>query len=315
MEKIFVTGGAGFIGSAIVKSFSEKGHEVLVYDDFSRGSERRLNKLNNIKLVSGDIRDFDSLEKALTSHKFETIVHLAYINGTQNFYSRPTDVLDVALIGMQNIVKIISSVSLKNFYLASSSEVYQNPSVFPTPERIPLIVPDPNNPRYSYGLGKIVQEFMALHYLSNVERIIVFRPHNIYGPDMGFGHVIPELFSKISKSDQGEIILKGDGMQTRSFCFIDDFLEAFQKLCLTDTKGGIYNIGSKDEITILTLAKLISNLYRKNDRFIFSPEPIGETTRRLPDISKIEALGYIPKVSITEGLEKYSDWYNNINNN
>jgi nucleoside-diphosphate-sugar epimerase len=315
LEKIFVTGGAGFIGSAIVKSFSEKGHEVLVYDDFSRGSERRLNKLNNIKLVSGDIRDFDSLEKALTSHKFETIVHLAYINGTQNFYSRPTDVLDVALIGMQNIVKIISSVSLKNFYLASSSEVYQNPSVFPTPERIPLIVPDPNNPRYSYGLGKIVQEFMALHYLSNVERIIVFRPHNIYGPDMGFGHVIPELFSKISKSDQGEIILKGDGMQTRSFCFIDDFLEAFQKLCLTDTKGGIYNIGSKDEITILTLAKLISNLYRKNDRFIFSPEPIGETTRRLPDISKIEALGYIPKVSITEGLEKYSDWYNNINNN
>jgi nucleoside-diphosphate-sugar epimerase len=315
LEKVFVTGGAGFIGSAIVKSFSDKGHEVLVYDDFSRGSERRLNKLNNIKLVNGDIRDFDSLQKALTSHKFKTVVHLAYINGTQNFYSRPTDVLDVALIGMQNIVKIISSVSLKNFYLASSSEVYQNPGVFPTPERIPLLVPDPNNPRYSYGLGKIVQEFMALHYLSNVERIIVFRPHNIYGPDMGFGHVIPELFSKISKSNQGEIILKGDGMQTRSFCFIDDFLEAFQKLCLADTKGGIYNIGSKDEITILTLAKLISNLYRKNDRFIFSPEPIGETTRRLPDISKIEGLGYIPKVSITEGLEKYSAWYNNTNNN
>lgn len=315
MGKVFVTGGAGFIGSAIVKSFSENGHEVLVYDDFSRGSERRLNKLNNIKLVNGDIRDFDSLQKALTSHKFETVVHLAYINGTQNFYSRPRDVLDVALIGMQNIVKIISSVSLKNFYLASSSEVYQNSGVFPTPERIPLIVPDPNNPRYSYGLGKIVQEFMALHYLSNVERIIVFRPHNIYGPDMGFGHVIPELFSKISKSDQGAIILKGDGMQTRSFCYIDDFLEAFQKLCLVDTKGGIYNIGSKDEITILNLAKLISSLYRRNDRFIFSPEPIGETTRRLPDISKIEELGYIPTVSIVEGLKKYSAWYNNINNN
>ena len=315
MEKIFITGGAGFIGSAIVKSFSEKGREVFVYDDFSRGNERRLSKLNNIKLVNGDIRDFDSLEKALTSHNFETVIHLAYINGTQNFYSRPTDVLDVALIGMQNIVKIIKSISVKNFYLASSSEVYQNPGIFPTPEKIPLIVPDPNNPRYSYGLGKIVQEFMTLHYLSSIERTIIFRPHNIYGPDMGFGHVIPELFAKVSKSSREEIVLKGGGMQTRSFCFIDDFVEAFQRLCLPNTESGIYNIGSRDEITILELAKHISNLYDGNNRFIFSPEPVGETTRRLPDISKIEELGYVPIVPIVEGLGKYFVWYSSINNN
>jgi len=314
LEKIFITGGAGFIGSAIVKFFSENGHEVTVYDDFSRGSPRRLKHLNGIRLINGDIRDFDSLEKALRKYKFETVVHLAYINGTHNFYSRPRDVLDVALIGMQNIIKIIASMGIKRFYLASSSEVYQNPGIFPTPEEVSLVVPDPNNPRYSYGLGKIVQEFMALHYLSSMEQVIIFRPHNIYGQDMGFGHVIPELFSKISKSGQEGIILKGDGKQTRSFCYIDDFIRAFQKLYSLNIDSGIYNIGSRDEITILNLATLISNLYGGNKKFIISPEPAGETTRRLPDLSKIEKLGYAPIISITEGLEKYLTWYSGISN-
>jgi nucleoside-diphosphate-sugar epimerase len=314
LEKIFVTGGAGFIGSEIVKFFSDKGHEVTVYDDFSRGSQRRLRNLENVILVNGDIRDFDSLDKALRKKEFETVVHLAYINGTQNFYSRPKDVLDVALIGMQNIVKIIQSVGIKRFYLASSSEVYQNPEIFPTPEEVSLVIPDPNNPRYSYGLGKIVQEFMALHYLSSMEQVIIFRPHNIYGQDMGFGHVIPELFSKISKSDQEEITLKGNGKQTRSFCHIDDFIGAFQTLYSINVRSGIYNIGNKDEINILNLATLISNLYGGNKKFIFTPEPMGETTRRLPDLSKIEKLGYSPVVSITEGLDKYFTWYSSISN-
>lgn len=314
MEKIFVTGGAGFIGSEIVKFFSDKGHEVTVYDDFSRGSQRRLKNLENVILVNGDIRDFDSLDKALRKNKSETVVHLAYINGTQNFYSRPKDVLDVALIGMQNIMKIIQSVGIKKFYLASSSEVYQNPGIFPTPEEVSLVIPDPNNPRYSYGLGKIVQEFMALHYLSSMEQVIIFRPHNIYGQDMGFGHVIPELFAKISKGGQEEITLKGNGKQTRSFCHIDDFIRAFQTLYSINDGSGIYNIGSKDEINILNLATLISNLYGGNKKFIFTPEPMGETTRRLPDLSKIEKLGYSPVVSITEGLDKYFTWYSSISN-
>lgn len=314
MEKIFVTGGAGFIGSEIVKFFSNKGHEVTVYDDFSRGSQRRLKNLENVILVNGDIRDFGSLDKALRKNKFETVVHLAYINGTQNFYSRPKDVLDVALIGMQNIVKIIQSVGIKRFYLASSSEVYQNPGIFPTTEEVSLVIPDPNNPRYSYGLGKIVQEFMALHYLSSMEQVIIFRPHNVYGQDMGFGHVIPELFAKISKGGQEEITLKGNGKQTRSFCHIDDFIRAFQILYSINEGSGIYNIGSKDEINILNLATLISNLYGGNKKFIFTPEPMGETTRRLPDLGKIEKLGYSPVVSITEGLDKYFTWYSSISN-
>ena len=312
LEKIFVTGGAGFIGSAIVKFLSDKGHEVTVYDDFSRGSRSRLKNSDNVKLINGDIRDFDSLNKALKSNLFETVVHLAYINGTQNFYSRPTEVLDVALIGMQNIIRVINSTGIRRFYLASSSEVYQNPGIFPTPEEVSLVVPDPTNPRYSYGLGKIVQEFMAFHYLSNVEQTVIFRPHNIYGQDMGFGHVIPELFSKISKDGQEEIWLKGDGMQTRSFCYIDDFITAFQKLYSPQIENGVYNIGSNEEITILNLAILISKFYGGNKIFRVSPKPVGETNRRLPDISKIEKLGYTPTVSITEGLDKYFAWYSRM---
>lgn len=314
MEKIFITGGAGFIGSAIVKFFIERGHEVTIYDDFSRGNARRLINLDNVRLINGDIRDFDLLQNTLTKNKFGTVVHLAYINGTQNFYSRPKEVLDVALIGMQNVVKIISSVGTKRFYLASSSEVYQNPGIFPTPEDVSLVVPDPNNPRYSYGLGKIVQEFMALQYLSNVEKVVIFRPHNIYGKDMGFGHVIPELFSKISKSGQEGVTLKGNGKQTRSFCYIDDFMRAFQILDSSNEASGIYNIGSKDEISVLTLASLISDFYGGNKKFVFTPEPIGETARRLPDLNKMEKLGYSPVVSITEGLGKYFTWYSSMSN-
>jgi nucleoside-diphosphate-sugar epimerase len=312
LSKILVTGGAGFIGSSIVNYYSENGNDVFVFDNFSRGDKRRIRPSRNVNLIDGDIKDLEALEKVFQNDEFETVIHLAYINGTQNFYSRPTEVFDVALQGMQNMVKVVSAQNVHNFLLASSSEVYQNPFIFPTPEKIPLVVPDPSNPRYSYGLGKIVQEFMALHYLADIERVIVFRPHNIYGPDMGYGHVIPELFTKILKSNNGEVLLKGNGMQTRSFCYIGDFIEAFKRLSSPGVESGIYNIGTKDEISILTLAQLISNTCGQENRFTFSSEPLGETSKRIPDISKIETLGFRPLISITEGLELYFRWYKKI---
>ena len=312
-EKIFITGGAGFIGAAIVRCLVEKGNEVTIFDDFSRGHNNRLQGIENINKISGDIRNFAQLNDAIATSPFDTVINLAYINGTQNFYTRPRDVFDVALIGMQNLVNIIPSTGVKNFYLASSSEVYQNPGIFPTPEEIPLVVPNPQNPRYSYGLGKIVQEFMALQFLPSIEKNVIFRPHNVYGPNMGFGHVIPELFLKISDVEDRQFVIKGDGLQMRSFCNIKDFTAAFEKLFSPSGKSGIYNIGTQDEVSILDLAYRIRNLCDSDKEILTSPGPMGETNRRVPAIEKLKELGYAPTVTLDEGLKEYFNWFKDSN--
>jgi nucleoside-diphosphate-sugar epimerase len=310
MENYLVTGGAGFIGSAIVKNLVSKGKSVTVLDDFSRGSTRRLEKIKDkINFINLDIRDAEKVIKVFKKNDFKGVIHLAYINGTESFYTKPQDVLEVAISGIQNVISGMRFARISEFYLASSSEVYQNPGIFPTPEEITLVVPDPSNPRYSYGLGKIIQEFMTLNFIKDINKIVVFRPHNIYGPDMGFGHVIPELFLRTSEPTLKFIDLKGNGKQRRSFCYIDDFISAFEILLNEKTVGGTYNIGSNSELEIVELAKLISKLYDRNFKFNFLQAPLGETSRRLPDLSKLKNLGYEPKFSIKHGIELYKKWF------
>jgi nucleoside-diphosphate-sugar epimerase len=202
-----VTGGTGFIGSSITRYLVESGHSVRVLDDNSRG---QLSKLSGIKqefeFCEGDIRNESFVQDCLKD--IDAVVHLAYVNGTANFYSYPEEVLDIAIRGMQNVVSGLRHSKVSELYLASSSEVYQKPGLFPTPESVPLVVPDPFNPRFSYGLGKIVQEFMALHATPSLNKKVIFRPHNIYGPDMGSLHVVPELFLKIASVDSPTVVLK-----------------------------------------------------------------------------------------------------------
>lgn len=310
MRNYLVTGGAGFIGAAIVKNLLKTGNLVTVLDDFSRGSISRLEEnQNEVDFVDVDIRDSEKVFKVFKNHDFTAVIHLAYINGTSSFYTRPEEVLDVALSGIKNVIEGIRLSKIDEFYLASSSEVYQNPEIFPTPEDIKLVVPDPNNPRYSYGLGKIVQEFMTLNFLRDLHKVIIFRPHNIYGPDMGFGHVVPELFLKMAESNSNYIELKGNGKQKRSFCYINDFVHAFEILLQQNVKSGIYNIGSNFECEIIELAKKISNLYNRKFEFVNTIPPLGETSRRLPDLKKLKNLGYKAEYSIDQGLEIYKNWF------
>jgi len=308
MNNILVTGGSGFIGSSIVKMLIEKNYAVTVLDDMSRGSMRRLRGLeNNFKLVDGDIREKKTVLKALEN--IDSVFHLAYINGTQNFYDYPEKVLDVAVRGMQNLVECAELTELDSFFLASSSEVYQEPPMFPTPELIPMVVPNVFNPRYSYGLGKIYQEFMTVHCLKNVRRKIIFRPHNIYGPDMGFQHVIPELFTRLLNLKGQDFQIKGNGEQLRTFCEISDFIDGIEALMTLDVECEIFNIGSTYEISIYQLAQEIIAVLGLDIDIQKSEAPMGETMKRLPDISKISSLGYSPKIDITTGLIRYKSWF------
>ena len=161
MKNILVTGGSGFLGSNISKYLAEQGYNVSVFDNNSRGKFKRI-KNNNIKFFKGDIRNKNDIKKSL--NKIDTIIHLAYINGTKYFYEKPIDVLSVGIKGIFNLLELCSEFRIKNFFLASSSEVYQTPNKIPTDEREMLKIPDVYNPRYSYGAGKIISELLSIYY-------------------------------------------------------------------------------------------------------------------------------------------------------
>jgi UDP-glucose 4-epimerase len=235
------------------------------------------------------------------------VIHLAFINGTSNFYNHPDKVLDVAIKGILSIASAISKWNIKDLILASSSEVYQFPDIFPTPENIQMVVPDLVNPRYSYGLGKIIQEYYSYHAMRELNNLTIFRPHNIYGSDMGNLHVIPQLFDKAIRAKEvgDEFIVEGTGAQTRSFCHIDDFIQGFA-LILKASKGKqVFNIGTSEEVTISDLAARIAKICDVDSNTLKSEMPAGGTSRRVPDISKLEALGYKSTVSLDDGLRKY----------
>ena len=197
MSSILVTGGSGFIGSGLVKALVRAGHRVRVLDDNSRGSPRRLAEVaEDIEFIACDIRDAAAVETAAKG--MEEVHHLAFVNGTVFFYKQPDLVLDVGVRGMLNVVDACRKQNIGKLVLASSSEVYQTPPKIPTDESAPLSVPDVLNPRYSYSGGKLISELLAINFgRKHFERVLIFRPHNVYGPDMGFEHVIPQLASRL----------------------------------------------------------------------------------------------------------------------
>jgi nucleoside-diphosphate-sugar epimerase len=313
MKKVLVTGGAGFIGSAIVKKLVEKNYSVRVFDNEWRGKSSRLKGISkNIEYIKGDIRDFDRVNKSMKG--IDSVIHLAYINGTKFFYEKPELVLSVGIRGMLNVLDAAKANGVPDLFLASSSEVYQTPPTIPTPEDVPYIIPSAFNPRYSYGGGKIISELMLIQMGKQfLKRAVIFRPHNVYGPDMGNEHVIPELFGKISKlKNKKEITLQiqGTGQETRSFIYIDDFVDAFMTIFTKGKNQEIYNIGTSEEIKMLDLVKLMGKVTSKNIKVKTTPLQKGSVLRRCPDITKIKKLGFSPKVSLIDGLSKTNLWYN-----
>ena len=178
-KNILVTGGTGFLGRALVEKLAIK-NILIIFDNDSRGSIKKIGSLRNILYIKGNICNFKDLLK-IKNIKISTIYHLAYINGTGTFYKKPVEILDVATSGVINILKFAKLRKIKNLLLASSSEVYQTPIKIPTDTNERLIVPSISNPRFSYGLGKIYSEFYSYHYAKkNRLNIKIFRPHNIF---------------------------------------------------------------------------------------------------------------------------------------
>ena len=317
MSKFYlVTGGSGFIGSALAIALVNADNRVRVLDNNSRGTAKRLAEIDGeYEFIEGDIRDAGVVEKAVKG--VDSVCHLAFVNGTEFFYKMPELVLDVGVKGAVNVIDSCIKYCVPEFILASSSEVYQAPHVIPTPEDVALTVPDVFNPRYSYATGKIVSEVMAVNYgKKHFERTIIFRPHNVYGPDMGWEHVIPqfalrmqELISKTKGLIQYP--LQGTGKETRAFIYISDFTDGLMRVINAGENQQVYHIGNDQEVTIESVARLVASRFDREIEIISGPPAIGSVLRRCPDITKIKKLGFQAKVGLEDGIKVTADWYKN----
>ncbi len=309
-----VTGGAGFLGSALVSRLVRRGARVRVLDNLARGAARRLAELqDDVEVIEGDVRDAATVLRVAKG--VDSVFHLAFINGTEFFYSRPELVLEVGVKGMLNVLDACRAAHVGELILASSSEVYQTPPTIPTNESVPLSIPDPTNPRYSYAGGKIISELLAINYGREAfDRVLIVRPHNVYGPDMGWEHVIPQFALRVRALSQDSsrpipFPIQGTGKETRAFIFIDDCIEGIVQVLERGAHLGIYHIGTMDEVSIETVAHLVAEYCGRRITVIPGPPRAGSALRRCPDISKLAALGFAPRWSFRDGLAVTVKWY------
>jgi nucleoside-diphosphate-sugar epimerase len=269
--------------------------------------------MGDLEFIGGDVRDAEAVDRATKG--MDAVAHLAFVNGTEFFYSQPKLVLEVGVKGALNTLDSAIRHGVPEYWYMSSSEVYQTPQRVPTDETAPFFIPDPLNPRYSYGGGKLISELLAINYGRDAfKRTVIVRPHNVYGPDMGWEHVIPQfaLRAKHAVADNASgpvpFPIQGDGSTQRSFCYIDDFTDG---CLLAFTKGTetIYHVGSPFEHTVKDLAEKVVAFFGREAKIVPGPEPPGGTPRRVPDTTRIEGLGYKPTVELAEGLAKTIPWY------
>ena len=303
-KTFLVTGGTGFIGSNLCNLLINKGFKVKIFDNNSRGNFRKIGNIRKkVKFIKGDIRNKQLLNKALKNT--DAVIHLAYVNGTRYFYSKPVLVLDIAVKGIINIIEGCIKNKIKEIYLASSSEVYQTPKKIPTDEDESLKIPNIFNPRYSYGGGKIITELMGVHYGKKYfKKLIIFRPHNVYGPNMGHEHVIPEFINRFKSLKGRNFKIQGTGYEIRSFIYIEDFLDAFNLILNHGKHLNVYNIGTSEKIKIKDLAYKLSKIFKKKIILKKTSLAEGGTKVRVPNINKIRKLGFKPKFYLDQGLRK-----------
>jgi UDP-glucose 4-epimerase len=318
--KVLVTGGTGFLGQNLVSALLRSNYQVVVYDNLSRADVNHKLDLDQVEYIVGDVRDKNKLEKSTKS--VSTVVHLASINGTSNFYLNPRETFEVSALGTLNVIDSSIKNNVENLIFSSSAEIYGDPTAIPTKENSDFIVHQPYSLRYSYGGGKLAAELM-IRYLAagKIHRSIVFRPHNFYGPNMGQKHVIPEIYQKIINNTvntakdnlkESTIEIYGTGVELRTFCYIDDIIQGIVLLLDSGVDQEVYNIGGNEPINIATLIELMASKLNTKVKIISLDNPPGSPKVRIPDITKIKKLGYSPRVDLNEGISKTIDWYSAI---
>jgi UDP-glucose 4-epimerase len=308
--KILITGGAGFIGSHLCEKYVKDGHLVLCLDNFLSGdlmNIRHLLDFRNFKLIKGDIRDFDLLEKVMPD--VDVVFHLAAQIHVDRSYIEPRLTYEINVMGTQNILEAARMYDTKRVIYASTSEVYGSAQYAPIDEKHPLNAPHP------YGASKIAADRMCYSYIHTYGMdITILRLFNTFGSrqrDVGYGGVI-SIFTRRVLSDVAPVIY-GDGLQTRDYTYIEDATRAYDLILnheepITEP----VNFGSGKELTILDLANMTIDLCGKKGKIkpIHVKPRIAEVKRLIADATRAkELLGWVPKYNFRKGLAEFVEWY------
>ncbi|MGD8813984.1 MAG: SDR family oxidoreductase [Anaerolineales bacterium] len=301
--RALVTGGAGFIGSNIVKLLLEEGHTVVVLDDLSSGFRSNLDPFPQVEFIEGDVRDPVSVSNA--AKKVNVIFHLAASVGNRRSIDNPVQDSQINVIGTLNILEAARNVGVKKVVYSSSA------GIFGELKYLPITEDHPTEPDTPYGVSKLAAEKLCLVYakLYALEAICL-RYFNVYGVNQrydAYGNVMP-IFARWLLNGQ-PLVIYDDGEQTRDFVNVVDVAWANLLAAQVEGVSGVFNIASGTAITINHLATLMRSMGETDVGVEYQPPRQGDVRHSLADISKAgEMLGYQPRVTIEAGLKEYMAW-------
>lgn len=318
-KKVLLVGGAGFIGQRIAQFLCEnRDYEIHIIDNFFRGKlDDNLQALVDeygVKIMQADCTKseaFDQLDK-----DYDHVYMLASVVGVKYTEEIPNELIRINTFIIMNTLEWVKHTNCKKVLFTSTSECYAGTIEafdykIPTPEEVPLSIQDIRHPRFTYAVTKMLGESGFFNY-SKVYgfECTVVRYHNVYGPRMGFKHVLPQVTQRFLANEQPFKLYGWD--QTRSFNFISDAVEGtVLAMEQPNTNGEIFHIGDDvAEITIEELVRYIGELRGYNGEYERVGAPSGSVSRRCPDVSKArKVLGYSPKVDWKQGVKETVDWY------
>jgi dTDP-glucose 4,6-dehydratase len=308
-ERVLITGAAGFLGSHLCERFLKEGYHVIGMDNLITGDLRNIEHL--FPLEHFEFHNHDVSKFVHVAGDLKYILHFASPASPIDYLKIPIQTLKVGSLGTHNLLGLAKEKKAR-FLIASTSEVYGDPTIHPQPEEYWGNV-NPVGPRSVYDEAKRFQEAitMAYHTFHGLETRIV-RIFNTYGPRMRLndGRVLPAFIGQALRGE--DLTIFGDGTQTRSFCYVDDLVEGIYRL-LHSTYVYPVNIGNPNEITINDFAQEIIKLTGKNQKIIYLPLPQDDPKQRQPDITKAKSLlGWEPKIERAVGMKITHDYFKNL---
>jgi len=303
-KQVLVTGGAGFIGSNLVKYLIANGNSVTVLDNFMSGYASNLEPFPSLEIINGDVRDKIAVEKAM--HGVEVVFHLAASVGNKRSIENPILDAEINILGTLQVLETARKVGVRKIVTSSSAGIFGELKTMQIKEDHPV---EPDSP---YGCTKLCEEKLCLAYarLYPIEAICL-RYFNVYGPNQcydAYGNVIPIFVFRMLRNEP--IIINGDGEQTRDFVHVDDVVQANIKAADTNGLSGAFNIASGKSVTINHLVELITK--GKDSIIEYGPERLGDVRHSLADISfAYQKLNYTPTIDLEIGIEEYIKWARN----
>lgn len=297
--KILITGGAGFIGSSLADELrTNQNYQIVCIDNLSTGKKSNISESDNVKFIKCDVNHYEDLSPLMSAYKFDYVFHYAAVVGVKRTLDNPVSVLS-DIDGIRNILTLSKNTGVKRVFYASSSEVYGEPVEFPQVEET-----TPLNSRLPYAVVKNVGESFCRSFNREYGlNYTILRFFNTYGPRQSDDFVVSKFLK--AAIDNKDITIYGDGLQTRTFCFIKDNVEVTrilmeQDLCINET----INIGSDIETPVIELAHtIISQTGSKSSIVHLPPLEEGDMTRRQPDNKKMKKVLDRELITLSSGLE------------